>query len=206
MKRSMIIFGLISDSCSNDPHWYYDWGRSRCSLLPQKKSIACTHVCMLPHHTMDVCSQPSYLMGTNLHFTEAFHSQEMISRTGFLFWFISSQYIGAAQMDQNSQGSVRFTSKPWSSEGSMHYSSVLLKNGELLKELLESCSAKAWALTAQGRGWKGQWFTQLSSHLRLFTPPEPLPRNWIFFVCIIFSPFHFYPAVPRNSKIKMFGN
>lgn len=158
--------------------------------------------CMSAHHPIDVCSKPSCLLGTNLHFIGAFNSQEMIPRTGFSFWFISSQHIGAEQMDQKLPGLSRICKQLlefWRQHALLD--SILLKNGELLKELLESCSSLAWALTVQGRGWKRQWFIQSSSHLKLLTAPEPLPGYWTFFMCN-FLTFQFIPSSSEKYQNK----
>ena len=74
--------------------------------LPQEQGTqrTCLHV---GPPVAGVRSEPSYLMGSNLHSPGACDSQEAILRTGFLFWFISSQHTGAEQMDRKLPGLTR---------------------------------------------------------------------------------------------------
>lgn len=62
---------------------------SRCFCF-RRNEASCIHVCTSACHAMDAFSKSLCLMGMNLHLTRAFNSKEMISGTGFSFWFIGS--------------------------------------------------------------------------------------------------------------------
>lgn len=85
----MSLGSVIPDPCPTAPHWYHDRRRLQVLLFPWNEA-SCIHVCTPAYHAMDAFSKSLCLMGMNLHLTWAFNSQQMISGTGFSFWFISS--------------------------------------------------------------------------------------------------------------------
>ena len=135
----------------------------------------CAHICALVHHTMDVFSKSSCLKGTNLHFTREFNSHEMIPRTGFSFWFTSSQHIGAEQMDQELPRLSRI------------YKQLLEFWRQHLTQECRVAEGTARALFFSslgthhsGRKGEEQCFPPSPSYLRLLIPAQPLPEGWVF--------------------------
>lgn len=138
-------------------------------LASATMKACCAHICTLVHRAMDVCSKSSRLMGTNLHFSGEFNSQEMIPRTGFSLWFISSQRIRAEQMDQQLPGLSRI------------YKQLLeFRRQHLTQECLVAEGApralvfSGMSTHHSGRKEEGQCFPQSPFYLRFPTPAGPL--------------------------------
>lgn len=145
---------------------------------PRNKASG-THACMAAHPSVDIRSKPSCLMGTNTNFTGAVHSQEMILRTGFWSWFISSEHMGAARMDPKLPGLSKICRQLLGfRKQQVRLKSVLLEDGE--RAPTELFFSDMGTRDSRKRVKRAVIHILIPSP-GLLTRSEPLPGNWTFF-------------------------
>lgn len=183
-----LFLDLVSDLCAAAPRWSCDHTRRQGLFAPAQMKACCTHICALVPWTMDVSSKPSRLMGTNLHLTGEFNSQEMIPGTGVSFCFISSQCIGAEQKDQEFPGLSRI------------YKQLLEFWRQLLTQehpVAEGTPRALFFSTIAGGRGKGS-----ASHKSPFPAGSSACTAGtckLNVCCVIFPHFKFHLKAPRNS-------